>query len=206
MAVTYTVSQRKTAAHQGRALVTMDVPGMQFQGPTTKAEAARLSAYMADFIGRRVSPALSDELTGILAGAASRLDVSNGIAGYWRGPVPSHRMMQDLAIVLASQATYPLPDSHLPLDEAFLTVSGFDHVTLVHGSVTYGNERAPYRIRTFIRFDLGSEEVLVASGHDGPWFRTAHRVMTRGALRDVCRAFGSPIPNPAPAPVSGKAA
>lgn len=53
MAVTYTKSQREYAKSRGLRLVTMSVPGLDFQGPTTEEECNALRMYMHDFIQRR---------------------------------------------------------------------------------------------------------------------------------------------------------
>jgi hypothetical protein len=69
MAVTYTPAQRERAKADELKLVTLAVPGFEFQGPVTKEEAAEVEAFALAFYGRRAARIRADD---------SRPDVGNG--------------------------------------------------------------------------------------------------------------------------------
>ena len=53
MAVTYTKEQRQAARQEGLALITLAVPGLEFQGPVPKEESDLLLYYITQFFKRR---------------------------------------------------------------------------------------------------------------------------------------------------------
>lgn len=53
MAVTCTREQREAARKHGLHLVTIAVPGVEFQGPVPQEEKDALLAYLTEFFGRR---------------------------------------------------------------------------------------------------------------------------------------------------------
>jgi hypothetical protein len=53
VSVTYSKQQRAVAKQDGLKLVTMSVPGVEFQGPVTKEEAEQLEQFVYQFLIKR---------------------------------------------------------------------------------------------------------------------------------------------------------
>lgn len=53
MTVTYRKAQREKAKVEGLRLITVSVPGLEFQGPVSKEDANSLLAWLTAFLGRR---------------------------------------------------------------------------------------------------------------------------------------------------------
>jgi hypothetical protein len=53
MSVTYSKQQREVAREKKLYLVSLAVPGFEFQGPATKEEMQAIDTFMSEFLKRR---------------------------------------------------------------------------------------------------------------------------------------------------------